>query len=101
MKIIIEIPDASLRAAVEAQVGTAVAALTHDAVKAKADEVIAKVFERFQPYEEARRAAENAVRPHIEKAVNDVLGQQYHTRRENVHKLVKDAAAEAIKAGLK
>ena len=96
MKITIEIPDESLRNAVEAQVGIALSALTRETIDKDAKEIISKSLTRIDWYGMAERAAQKLLEDHIENAVTNVLGNKYN-RAETVRRLVQEAALQAIK----
>lgn len=101
MKLTIEIPDATLRHAVETQVSAALATMTRESVEAQAKEVVNTSLSRIDFWSVVRQQADAALAPHVEKAINEVLGRDYFARRNAVAKLIQDAALEAIKKGSK
>lgn len=101
MKLTIEIPDAALRHAVETQVASALAAMTRESVERQAKEVVSTTLSRIDFWGVVRQQADSALAPHVERAINEVLGRTYYERRDNMSRLIKDAALEAIKGSSK
>ena len=100
MKIHIELPDAVLKAAVQAQVGEALAAMSREHIEAEAKTIISTSLSRINWTGLAERVAREMLQGHIEKAVEAVLGNQYQ-RHENVRKVINEVALQALKAGAK
>lgn len=100
MKLTIEIDDDALRSAVDSQVSKALAEMTEAVIRKKADEIIAKKFDRLDPYQIAGQHAEKMLREHIDKAIESALGDRY-LRNETVRKMISTAAQTILKEAVR
>lgn len=101
MKIHIELPDAVLKAAVQAQVGEALAAMSREHIEAEAKTIISTALGRINWTGLAERVAREMLKDHIDKAITEVLGNQSYQRREAVRNVINEVALAALKAGAK
>ena len=101
MRLVIEIDNAALREAVEAQVGKALAIMTEEVILAKADEIIARKFERFNFDQAVENFIARAVQPKFDQAIRSALGCGSYDQNEKIRQIFKDAAASMIKSALK
>lgn len=97
MKLVIEINDEALRNAVKSQVDSAIATLSRETIQADCKEIINKSLQRIDWTGTADRAARDLLKGKIDEAFNDVFGRQSYERRDNIRKLVQEAAIAAIK----
>jgi hypothetical protein len=102
MQVVINIPDAVLREAIEAQVGAAVAGLTNEIVMAKANAIIATKLERFDPV----RVAEAEVRKQLTEQVKNTLQSEFnillgggssYERRKKLEEILTNAAKQLLR----
>lgn len=102
MKIIIELDDAVLKSAVQAQVGAALAEYTTKALNEKAAEIIATKLDRFSAADAAAKTVAEEVKKVIEAAISGVVGQPGYDRgnhiRHMIEGVIRDRVAEAFKA---
>lgn len=96
MRLVIEIDDAALRSAVEAQVGKAVAELAAAEIQKQAQDIILKKFERLSVYNIVRDAAGDEIRDSIGGVIAEILGDRWG-RKEKIEGLIKEAAKEIIR----
>jgi hypothetical protein len=101
MQVTINIPDAVLREAIEAQVGAAVAKITSEVIHAKANEIIDKKMERFDPEAIARAFVTSqmteTVRAQMSTELLALLGPQGYQRRQKVEELVMQVAKQLLR----
>lgn len=102
MQVVINIPDAVLREAIEAQVGAAVASLTDEIVMAKANAIIDTKLARFNPV----RIADEKVREQMTEHVKNVLQSEFNAllgggsswdRRKKLEELLTNAAKQLLR----
>lgn len=96
MKLVIEINDEALRNAVKSQVDAAIATLSRETIQADCKEIISKSLQRIDWNDTADRAARELLKGKVDEAFNDALGRQGYARRENIRRLVQEAAIAAI-----
>ena len=78
-----------------------VADYIREQIEKDAKEVISKALQRIDWTGTAEREARSMLKGQIEAAFDVVLGGHSHTRRENVRKIINEAALQAIKEGSK
>lgn len=98
MKIIVELNDASLQNAVEAQVSKAIAEFTEGVIQAKVQEIVDKKLDRVTLADISAsmvKAADLRIDAALGASPND------WSRKQAVRNVVSEAAERAIKASMK
>lgn len=95
MKLTIEIPDSALRAAVEAEVGRAIAKVSEDVIQAKIDAVLAAKIEHMQ--KEITAQFGTVLRAVIAEYATEIMGRTLMERREYVQRAVTDILTQTLK----
>jgi len=95
MKLTIEIPDSALRAAVEAEVGRAIAKVSEDVIQAKLDTVLAAKLGHIQKQIPAQVGV--ALRAAINDCVNGIIGVTTRERQVYIRAIVADIVTETLK----
>jgi hypothetical protein len=97
MKLTIEIADDALRAAVTAQVGKALAEMTAEEIRKKADLIVAAKFERFSVQSLVESKVEEILRRELKSIIDVVLGSNHYSRDDKVQKIARDLVKEALR----
>jgi hypothetical protein len=99
MQISIDISDKDLRSIVDAQVGKALAAVTEQVIKEKAEEILNLKLARLDVGATVGNLVSQEITNKVDEAVNGALGSP-HYRAETIKKLVQNAAIELLKQSI-
>lgn len=92
MKIVIELDDALLRNAVQAQIGQAVASMTETAIKEQIEKIMSVKFDRVD-----KAVVDKAVEKHLGQMIKDMLPKNDFELRKKFDAVLAQAARDMMK----